>query len=168
VGPPNEAPAEEKAQDEGRRKRPSTCLAESGGMGARTCQRGNATGCCSSVQEDGGVLYEEDSDPSLVTVNCLTGSSSSQAFVQEEAAPENKGMGARTNQRGTATGSCSSVEEDGGGRVEGLVDDKEDSNPSLVASCTLMGTSPSQELVQAEAPGQIPSGWTRVKLEPDC
>jgi hypothetical protein len=104
VGPPNDASVEEKAQEDCHRKRPSTCLAESGETGARTYQRGNAIGSCSSVKEDG----------------------------------------------------C--------GRVE----DKEDSNPSLVTRSALMGSSPSQEFVQEEAPGQIPSGWTRVKLEPDC
>ncbi len=65
----------------------------------------------------------------------------------------------RTNQRGKAkTGSCRSAEEDGGGR------DEEDSSSALT------GSYPDQEVVQEEAttPREIPSGWTRVKLEPDC
>jgi hypothetical protein len=51
-----------------------------------------------------------------------------------------------TNQRGKAIGSCSVVEEDGGGR------DKEDSNSALTGSC------PDQEVVQEEAttPGESP------------
>jgi hypothetical protein len=70
----------------------------------------------------------------------------------------------RTNQRGKATGSCSSVEEDGGGR------DEQDSKPSLVTSGALLGSYPDREVVQEEAtpPDEIPFGWTRVKLEPDC
>ncbi len=73
----------------------------------------------------------------------------------------------RTNQRGKATaGSCSSVEEDGGGR------DEEDSKPSPVTSSALpIGSYPHQEVVvqeEATTPDEIPSGWTRVKLEPDC
>ena len=67
-------------------------------------------------------------------------------------------MGAGTNQRGKAIGSCSSVEEDGGGRVE------DDSSRALIASY------PVQEVVQeaaAIASGEIPFGWTRAKLEPD-
>ncbi len=73
-------------------------------------------------------------------------------------------MAASTNQRGNATGSCSSVKEDGGGS------DEEFSNPSRVTGIALMGGSyPGQEVVQEEATtGQIPSGWTRVKLEPEC
>jgi hypothetical protein len=53
-------------------------------------------------------------------------------------------MGAKTNQRGKATGSSSSVEVDGGGRKEEVVQE------------------------QATTLGEIPCGWTRVKLEPDC
>ena len=68
---------------------------------------------------------------------------------------ESGGMVARTNQR------------DGGGR------DKKDSKPSLVTSGEPIGSGPGQDAVQEEAsPDQIlskiPSGWTRVKLEPDC
>jgi hypothetical protein len=64
----------------------------------------------------------------------------------------------RSNQRGKATGSCSSLEEDGGGR------DEEDSNSALI------GSYPDQEVIQEEAATrcEIPSGWARVKLEPDC
>jgi hypothetical protein len=52
-----------------------------------------------------------------------------------------------------ATGSCSLPETDGG-----LIDE-EDSNPSPVNSSGSIA--PSNSL-------SIPSGWTRVKLEPDC
>jgi hypothetical protein len=71
---------------------------------------------------------------------------------------------ARTNQRGKATGSCSSVDENGGGRNE------EDAKPSLVTSNALIGSYPDEEVVQEEAttPDEIPSSWTRAKLEPDC
>jgi hypothetical protein len=148
VGPPNDASVEEKAQEEGRRKGPSTCLAESGEMAARANQRCKATVGRSSVEE-------EDSKPSLVTSSALPGSSPSQEVVQEEAAPESGEMAViRTNQSCTEdTGSCNSVEEDGDGRYE----DEEDSNPSLETSCALMGSSPSQENVQEEATGQNPS-----------
>jgi hypothetical protein len=73
--------------------------------------------------------------------------------------------GARTNKRGKATASSSSVEEDGGGR------DQEDLKPSIVTSSVArIGSSPHQEVVQEQATklGEIPYGWTRVKLEPDC
>jgi hypothetical protein len=57
-------------------------------------------------------------------------------------------------------------EEDGGNR------DEEDSKPTLVTSSSaLTGTYPHQEVVaqeEATTPDEIPSGWTRVKLEPDC
>jgi hypothetical protein len=75
-------------------------------------------------------------------------------------------MAARTNQNGkTTTGSCSCVEEDVGGL------DEEDSNPSLVTSTARIGSDPGQEVVQEEEATtlcEIPSGWARVKLEPDC
>jgi hypothetical protein len=138
-------------------------------------QRGKrkATGSWSSVEEDaGGGLVEDDSKLSPVTsTSALIGSNPpDEEVVQEEATPESGQMAAsiRTNQRGasTATGtSCGSVEEDGGGR------DKEDSKPSLVTSSSVLtGSYPDQEVVQEEAttPDVIPSGWTRVKLEPDC
>jgi hypothetical protein len=69
-----------------------------------------------------------------------------------------------TNQRNNATSSCSSVVEDDSGR------DGEDSKPSLVTSSVLTGSAASRDVVQEEAAtsGEIPSGWTRVKLEPDC
>jgi hypothetical protein len=61
------------------------------------------------------------------------------------------------------------VEEDGGGR------DEEDSNPSLVTCSARIGSYPAKEVVvqavQEEAitaPGELPYGWKRVKLEPDC
>jgi hypothetical protein len=67
-------------------------------------------------------------------------------------------MAARTNPRGGAIGSPSSVERDGGR-------DEEDSKPSpLVTSSALIASYPNQEVVQED---RIPSGWTRVKLEPD-
>jgi hypothetical protein len=48
----------------------------------------------------------------------------------------------------------------------------EDSRPSLVTTSALMCSYPDQEVLQEEEeatpPGEIPSGWTRVKLEPDC
>jgi hypothetical protein len=77
---------------------------------------------------------------------------------------ESVGMGARINQRGKATASSSSVEEYGGGR------DEAESKPSLVTSGAPIGSSPGQEVVQEQATalGEIPYGWTRVKLEPDC
>jgi hypothetical protein len=73
-------------------------------------------------------------------------------------------MGARTNQSGTARGSCSSVEDDRSGR------DEEDSKPSPVTRSALTGSDPVQEVVQEEATThlEIPLGWVRVKLEPDC
>jgi hypothetical protein len=73
-------------------------------------------------------------------------------------------MGARTKQKGKSAGSFSSVKEHGHGRIE------EDSNPSLMTSSSAQIASyPDQEVVEEEAtPGQIPFGWTRVKLEPDC
>jgi hypothetical protein len=52
------------------RKRPRTCLAESGQMAARTNQKGNATGSCSSVEKDDG-RGEEDPKPPLVTTSAL-------------------------------------------------------------------------------------------------
>jgi hypothetical protein len=72
-------------------------------------------------------------------------------------------MGARTNQRGKATGIYTIMKEDGGR-------DEEDSKPFLVTSAAaLIGSYPNQEVDQEDAtPGKIPSGWTRVKLEPDC
>jgi hypothetical protein len=75
-------------------------------------------------------------------------------------------MGAKTNQRLKATGGSSYVEEDGGGRNE------EDSKPSQVTSDARIGSSLGQEeeVVQEQATilGEVPHGWTRVKLEPDC
>jgi hypothetical protein len=73
-------------------------------------------------------------------------------------------MAARTNPRGGATGKRSSVEKDGGR-------DEEDSNPFLVTtSSALVASYPDQEeVVQEESTHyKIPSGWKRVKLEPDC
>ncbi len=110
-----------------------------------------------------------------MTGGALPKSCPDQEVVQEEATPESGHMAAstRTNQRGAskATGtSCGSVvEEDGGNREE------EDSKPSLVTSSALPSivSYPHQEVVVREeattpTPDEIPSGWTRVKLEPDC
>jgi hypothetical protein len=74
-------------------------------------------------------------------------------------------MGARTNQRGKASASSSSVEENGVGR------DEEDSKPSLVtSSAARIAPHSDQEVVQEQATtlGEIPHGWIRIKLEPDC
>jgi hypothetical protein len=177
VGLPNEVPAEESEpqQDHVRsenpspnRKRPSTCLAETGKMAAITNQRGNAIGSslCSSVETDCGGLDEEDeSDPPPVNSSALIGSDPDQEVVQDKAT-RRQVAATKTNQRGkVATDSCSSVKkEDGGGR------DEDSTKPSLVASSALVGSYPRQEVVQEEAPtpDEIPSGWTRVKLEPDC
>jgi hypothetical protein len=144
-----------------------------------TNQKGNATGSrWSSVEEEvaGGVLVNEDSNPSLVySTSALIGSDPDEEVVQEEATPEFGQMAAPTgtNQRGDASKatstSCGSMEEDGGNREE-----EEDSKPSLVTSSSalLTGFYPDQEVVQEEeattTPDEIPSGWTRVKLEPDC
>jgi hypothetical protein len=72
---------------------------------------------------------------------------------------------ATTNPRGSAIGNRSSVEKDGGR-------DEEDSKPSLVvnSSSALVASYPDPEVVQEEATlyNKIPSGWKRIKLEPDC
>jgi hypothetical protein len=73
-------------------------------------------------------------------------------------------IAARTNPRGSAAiGKRRSVEKDGGR-------DDEDSKPSLVTSSStlLVASYPDQEAVQEEPHYKIPSGWKRVKLEPDC
>jgi hypothetical protein len=62
-------------------------------------------------------------------------------------------MAARTNQRGNAACSCSSVEEDGGR-------DEEDAKPSPRVSYQ------DQEVVHHEE--EIPSGWIHLNLERDC
>jgi hypothetical protein len=71
---------------------------------------------------------------------------------------------ARTNPRdGAAVGSRGSLENDADR-------DEEDSKPSpLVTSSAPISSYPDQEVVQEEAVPRdgIPSGWTRVKLEPD-
>jgi hypothetical protein len=76
-------------------------------------------------------------------------------------------LAGKTTQRGKTRGSPSSscVEDD----VDGL--DEEDSNPSLVTSSARIDSDPGQEVVQGEEATTlcaIPSGWARVKLEPDC
>jgi hypothetical protein len=73
-------------------------------------------------------------------------------------------MADMTNRRGNATFSDSYVEEDG-------VREEEDSKPSLATRTSSAGidSCQDQEVVQEDvAVGEIPSGWTRVKLEPDC
>jgi hypothetical protein len=114
-------------------------------MAASKKQRGNATRSGSSVETDCG-LDNEDSSPSSVTSSALIGLDPPEEVVKEEATTE------------------SSVEEDGGDR------DEEDSKPSPVSSSALIGSYPDQEVVQEESttPDEIPSGWVRVKLEPDC
>jgi hypothetical protein len=76
------------------------------------------------------------------------------------------GIGARTSKRGKATASSITVEEDGGGR------DEDESKPSLLTNSTAQICShpPDREVVQEQATtlGEIPFGWARVKLEPDC
>jgi hypothetical protein len=73
------------------RKRPRTCLAESGQIAARTNERDNATGTCKAMKEHDG-HDEKDSSPSLVTTSStLTGSdpsSDQELLVQEEATPD--------------------------------------------------------------------------------
>jgi hypothetical protein len=79
---------------------------------------------------------------------------------------ESAQISASTNPRGgDAIGDRSSVEKDHGGR------DEEDSKPSPVTtSSPIVASSPDQEVVQEEATHykEIPSGWKRIKLEPDC
>jgi hypothetical protein len=136
-------------------------------MAASTKQRGDAaSGSGSSVETDCG-LDKRGRSPSPVTSSAALSSYPDEEVVKEEATPES-GQTAATSmakQRGEVTvGSCSSVQEDGGGG------DEEDSKPSLVTSSALIGSYPDQEVVQEEAtiPDEIPSGWVRVKLEPDC
>jgi hypothetical protein len=97
------------------------------------------------VETDCG-LDKRDSNPSPVISSAVPGLDPVEEVVKEEATTE------------------SSVEEDGGDR------DAEDSKPSLVTSSALIGSYPDQEVVQEESttPDDIPSGWVRVKLEPDC
>jgi hypothetical protein len=75
-------------------------------------------------------------------------------------------MAAMTNQRGNATDTCTSLETDGGPNEE------EDSKPSPVTSSgssAVIASNPGHQVVQEEpTAGQIPSGWIRMKLEPDC
>jgi hypothetical protein len=101
----------------------------------------------SSVEEGGSDRDEDEEDykPSLVTRSAR--------------------IAARTNQRGKATGICTSVEKDGGG-----CDEEDSKPPSLVTSSALIASDPEREVVQEEATTrrEIPLGWIRVKLEPDC
>jgi hypothetical protein len=78
---------------------------------------------------------------------------------------ESGGRGGRTNQRRKATASSTCVEENGDVR------DEEDSKPSLVTTrAARIGSHSDREVVQEQATtlGEIPYGWTRVKVEPDC
>jgi hypothetical protein len=180
-------------------------------MAATTNQRSNATGSGGSEVEDGG-SDQDDSKPSPVTSSALIGLNPRQEVVQEDATPESGQRASKTNRRGKATVSCSSVEDDVRGRDEQdskpspvisgarkgsyqnqeadqeeatpnsgemairtsqggeAVRDQKDSKPYLVTSSALIGSNSDQEVVHEEAttPGEIPSGWTRVKLEPDC
>jgi hypothetical protein len=63
-----------------------------------------------------------------------------------------------------ATASSRSAEEDGG------CHDEEDPKLSPVTSGARIGSSADQEVVQEQAPtlGEIPCGWKRIKVEPDC
>jgi hypothetical protein len=165
---PNKAPPAELEPQQGHvrniypapnRKRPTICLAETGRMSASTNQRGNAIGSCSYV-ETVCSLDEEDSNPPPVTSSALIGSAPYQEAVQEGATPESGQMAATRTK-------CNSVEEVGG------APDEEDSKPSLVTSSELTCSDPGQDVVQVETtpdqvPSEIPSGWARVKLEPDC
>jgi hypothetical protein len=76
---------------------------------------------------------------------------------------ESQQMAATTNPRGGDIGSRSSVEKDGGR-------DEEDATPSLViSSSALIASYPNEEVIREESTHyEIPSGWKRVKLEPDC
>jgi hypothetical protein len=67
---------------------------------------------------------------------------------------------AKTNQRGAAAGSCTSVEEDG----SGLDEDGKDSKPSPVTSSARIGACRLQEVVQEEATThrEISIAWTRI------
>jgi hypothetical protein len=92
VGLPNEALKEQghvKNRSEcpsPKRKRPSTSLAESVGMGSRINQRGKiSTASSSSVEEDAGGRDEEESKPSLVTSGAPIYSSPGQEVVQDQA-----------------------------------------------------------------------------------
>jgi hypothetical protein len=67
------------------RKRPSTSLVESGGMGPRTNQRGKDTASSTLAEKDGGGRDEEYSKPSLGTNSARIGSHSDQEVVQEHA-----------------------------------------------------------------------------------
>ena len=171
------------------RERLRTCLAENAQIiAARTNERDNTTGDCSSVEEGDGCDGENPS-PFLETTSCSSvqkGSDPHQEVVQEHAtrvespsgwtrvrlepsptnikrprtclAESGQVMAARTNER------YNSVEKDDG-------DDEEDSSPSLVTTSTILriGYDPDQQAVQLEAApdAYLPPGWTRTKLEPD-
>jgi hypothetical protein len=71
----------------------------------------------------------------------------------------------RTNQRGNATGNCSSVEKDDGR-------DQEDPKPPprVTISVRISSPDPDQEVVvpeEATPDAYLPPGWARIKLEPD-
>ena len=77
-------------QSPANRKRPRTCLADSGQIAARTNERDRATGTCNAMKNHDG-HDEEDPSPSLVTSSStLIGSdpSDQEVLVQEEATPD--------------------------------------------------------------------------------
>jgi hypothetical protein len=179
------------------KKRPRTCLAESGQIAARTNERDNATGsCCNAVKKHDG-HDEEDSSPSLVTSNSSTliGSdpSDQEVIVQEEATPDEIPSGwtraaklepspanrkrlrtclAERGQTAARTNQSDNATGSCSAVKKDAGGDEEDSSPSLVTSTSieLIGYDPSdQEVVQEEeaTPDDIPAGWTRTKLEPD-
>ena len=76
-------------QSPANRKRPRTCLADSGRMAAGTSQdEAKATDCCGSVENDDD-RDEEDLKPSLVTSSAarISSDGSGQDVVQEEGTP---------------------------------------------------------------------------------
>jgi hypothetical protein len=63
-------------------------------------QRGKATDSCSPVENDGVLIDEEDSNPSLVTSRALIGWDPDQEVVQEKGTRESGQMATVANQRG--------------------------------------------------------------------
>ena len=69
------------------RKRPRSCLAESGQIDARTNHSENATVSCSSIEEDAS-RDEEDPRPPLGTHSTQIDSDPNQKVAPEEATPD--------------------------------------------------------------------------------
>jgi hypothetical protein len=70
----------------------------------------------------------------------------------------------RTNQRGNATGNCSSVEKDDGR------DQEDPKPPPLVTNSVRISSVSDQEVVvpeEATTDAYLPPGWAYIKLEPD-